>query len=279
VNAEQAEKLLRVAESNVAETAPALQQVRTNIAIAVEKQKQDAVQAERYKKLLASNSVAKLEYENALLALANSTATVNSLEEQYRNLQVQAQQQLLVQQQQTGVNKTLVEYNRIIAPVGGKIYDRKKQPGDYVRKGDVIALLANPLKIYAELSLDERSMGGIKLGQTATIQLNTDESKTYQSHIGEILPAFDEATRSFLVKAFFDESLDFQITGAQLQANILIGERKNVLVIPRKYLGFGNRVLLPDKKTALVKTGVVSTEWVEILEGLTENQVILTELD
>lgn len=278
VNVNQTGKLLAIAKANASENAPLIQQIRININLAKEKLKQDELQAERLRKLLETNSIAKVELENAALNVLNTKANIKALEEQIANLQVNANQQVIVQQQQNQVSNAVADYNQIIAYVSGKVYKKRKQLGDYVKKGDVIAVVGNPNKIYANLSIDESNMSKIKLGQSVLIQLNTNTQKTYKAQLVEILPSFDEATQSFYVKAFFSENLDFTITGTQLQANIIIGEKKNVLVIPRSYLGFGNKVLVEKKKLVDVKTGIISTDWVEIAGGLTENQSILKEL-
>lgn len=278
VNVNQTAKLLAIAKANASENAPLIQQIRININVAKEKLKQDELQAERLRKLLETNSIAKVEYENATLTVLNTKANIKALEEQIANLKVNANQQVIVQQQQNEVSNALADYNQVVAYVSGKVYKKRKQLGDYVKKGDVIAVVGNPNNIYANLSIDESNMSKIKLGQNVVIQLNTNTQKTYKAQLAEILPAFDEATQSFYVKAFFTENLDFTITGTQLQANIIIGEKKNVLVIPRSYLGYGNKVLVEKKKAVDVKTGIISTDWVEITGGLTENQSILKEL-
>lgn len=278
VNVNQSGKLLAIAKANASENAPLIQQIRININLAKEKLKQDELQAERFRKLLETNSIAKVELENAALAVLNTKANIKALEEQMANLQVNANQQVIIQQQQNEVSNAVADYNQIIAYVSGKVYKKRKQLGDYVKKGDVIAVIGNPNKIYANLSIDESNMSKIKLGQSVVIQLNTNAQKTYKAQLAEILPAFDEATQSFFVKAFFAENLDFTIVGTQLQANILIAEKKNALVIPRAYLGYGNKVLDKDKKVVLVKTGIVSTDWAEITGGLSENETILKEL-
>jgi multidrug efflux pump subunit AcrA (membrane-fusion protein) len=278
VNVNQTAKLLAIAKANAKESAPLIQQIRININLAKEKLKQDELQAERLRKLLESNSIAKVEYENAALTVLNTKANIKALEEQIAQLQINANQQVIVQQQQNEVSNAIADFNQIIAYVSGKVYKKRKQLGDYVKKGDVIAVVGNPNNIYANLSIDESNMSKIKLGQNLVIQLNTNTQKTYKAQLAEILPSFDEATQSFYVKAFFTENLDFTITGTQLQANIIIAEKKNVLVIPRSYLGYGNKVLVEKKKSVDVKTGIISTDWVEITGGLTENQSILKEL-
>jgi multidrug efflux pump subunit AcrA (membrane-fusion protein) len=278
VNVNQTAKLLAIAKANAKESAPLIQQIRININLAKEKLKQDELQAERLSKLLETNSIAKVEYENAALTVLNTKANIKALEEQIANLQVNANQQVIVQQQQNEVSNAVADFNQIIAYVSGKVYKKRKQLGDYVKKGDVIAVVGNPNNIYANLSIDESNMSKIKLGQNLVIQLNTNTQKTYKAQLAEILPSFDEATQSFYVKAFFTENLDFTITGTQLQANIIIAEKKNALLIPRSYLGYGNKVLVEKKKSVDVKTGIISTDWVEITGGLTENQSILKEL-
>ncbi len=59
-----ATELLSISQSNVSTNAPALIQAEANIALAAEKVKQDGLQVTRYKKLVESNSVSKVEYEN-----------------------------------------------------------------------------------------------------------------------------------------------------------------------------------------------------------------------
>jgi hypothetical protein len=83
---------------------------------------------------------------------------------------------------------------------------------------------------------------------------------------------FDEPSQSFIVKVQFVEKPDFTVNGTQLEANILIGEKKNTLLIPRNYVSFGNKVQLKRCKRFknVIETGIVSTEYVEVLNGLTE---------
>ena len=277
-NAIGANALLSIAGNNASAQAPALKQVMANIDLAKLKLKQDELQVDRYKKLFDSKSVSKLEYENILLALENSKATLISLNENYNLLKQQAEQQLIIQKSQTGVNNTLQGNDEIRAIMGGKIFKKLKQPGDYVRKGDVIAVIGDQNNIYAKLSIDEANISKIKLGQKALIQLNTNKDINYNGTVTEIYPAFDEQSQSFYCKVKFNDAMDFKISGTQLQANVIIGVKNNILVIPRNYLGYGNKVKIKDKKEKeTVETGFISNEWVEIVKGLDENSIITLE--
>ena len=157
------------------------------------------------------------------------------------------------------------------------MYKKKKQLGDLAKKGDVIAVIGNPNKIYALLSVDESNISKIKLKQKVIIQLNTNKTKTYNGVVSQIYPAFDEQTQSFYCKIEFIDKLDFKISGTQLQGNIIIGNRKNVLVIPQNFLNYGNKVKVKDIGEIKVETGFISNDFVEIKKGLNENSIILAE--
>jgi RND family efflux transporter MFP subunit len=274
-NVRAAQQLLAISVKNVSDQAPALKQTEANIELAKDKLKQDEQQAERYKKLLESNSVSRLEYENAQLALESSKTNVAALEQAYALQKQQAEQQLISQTAQKNVNTFLSDNNQLKAIVGGRVYKKMKERGDYVKKGDVIAVIGNASEIYARLSIDESNISKVKVGQEALVQLNTMKGKSYKGTVSEILPSFDESTQSFICKVYFSDSLDFKISGTQLQANIVIGKKEKALLIPREFLDYGNKVNVDGIDTAvIVKTGFISSDWVEITEGLKEGDVL-----
>lgn len=273
-NAQSANALLSIAGTNVSPNAPALKQVEANIEVAKLKLKEDGLQADRYKKLYDDKSVSKLEYENATLAYENSKANLTALQENYNLLKQQADQQLIIQKSQSGINSFFQGNNEIRAIVGGKVYQKQKQLGDYVRKGDVIAVIGKQDDIYAKLNIDETNISKIKLGQKVIVQLNTNKDKNYNGIVSEIYPAFDDQAQSFYCKVKFTDKMDFRISGTQLQANIVINEMQNLLVIPKNYLDYGNKVNVKDKGQITIETGFVSTEWVEVKSGIDENTTI-----
>ncbi|MGZ3884828.1 MAG: efflux RND transporter periplasmic adaptor subunit, partial [Bacteroidia bacterium] len=146
-----------------------------------------------------------------------------------------------------------------------------------VRRGDVIAVIGDPAALYTKLSVDETNISKIKPGQEAIIELNTQKGKNYKGKVTEIYPAFDEQTQSFFCKVVFTDPLDFKISGTQLQANIIVAEKKNALVIPKNFLGFGNKVTVKGKGEVNVETGFISNDVVEIKSGITENETLVTD--
>lgn len=277
-NTQSANELYQLAQSNTQANAPALAQAKTSIDIAKQKMEQDALQEQRYKKLLESNSIARVEYENISLGYQTSKSNYESALENYRRIQKDAQQQLINNKVSRDVNTVVLGKNQIKAVVAGKVYKKNKQIGDFVRKGDVIATIGDAQNIYAKINIDESNISKIKIGQEAVIQLNTQKNKNYMGVVTEIYPSFDEASQSFIAKIAFKDSLDFRIVNTQLQTNIMVGFQKNALLIPRNYIDFGGFVQIKGQKEKLkVKTQIVSSDWVQVLGGIDENTVLITE--
>lgn len=275
-NTASAKDLVVISKENLTDNAPALQQLQQNIKFAESKYQQDKTQAERYKRLYNSQSIAKVEYENMQLAAENSLSQLNALKKQYQQVLQQSKQNYINSENQLKNNQVVLGYNKLVVPQKGTIIKKLKFSGDYVKKGDVIAVIADENKVEGVLNVDENSIGKVKIGQTVFVQLNTNKNEVYNAKVSEILAAFDEQTQSFICKVIFDKPLNTSLYGTQLEANILVGEKKNALLIPRNFLGFGNKVMVKGKDEAIiVKTGIVSTEYVEILDGITKEDVLL----
>ena len=276
VNTQIAKEQLSINIENLSSNSPALQQVQQNIAFATTKYQQDKLQAERYERLYHTQSVAKAEYENYKLAAENALTNLNVLKKNYAQLQQQAKQSYIATKGQLKNNEIAQQYNNVVVPQNGTVIEKLKTNGDFVKKGDVIETIEDEKLIKDVIMVDETTIGKIKIGQPAYVKLNTDDSKIYNAKISEILAAFDQKSQSFICKAIFDEPISTTFYGTQLEANIFTREKKNALLIPRNLMDFGNEVNVKGKdKYVTIKTGIISSEYVEVLAGITKDDVIL----
>jgi multidrug efflux pump subunit AcrA (membrane-fusion protein) len=276
INTQIAKEQLAIANENLSLNAPQMQQLEQNILFAETKYKQDKIQAERYERLRQQDIGTKVEYENAQLNAKNSLANLNALQKQKLQILQQAKVQQISTKGQVQNSETIQKYNQIVVTESGTVIKKLKTKGDYVRKGEVIAVIADEQKVEAVLNVDENNIGRIQIGQPVFIQLNTDKNKIHHGTISEILSAFDEQSQSFICKATFASALNISLFGTQLEANVLVGEKKNALLIPREYVGYGNKVNVKGKEQpVIIKPGIVSTEYVEVLEGITKEDILL----
>ncbi len=276
-NTESAAALFTIAENNTKANAPAIAQANNALTLAKQKLESDSIQLKRYKTLFSKKSVSQLELENQTLQYNTTKANYISALENFKLVKQQAEQQLISSNASQNISKTLFSNNKIKASVSGRIYEKFKQPGDYVKRGEVIATIGNADELYAKVNIDENNISKIKIGQEAIIQLNTTKEKTYKGRVTEILPSFDIASQSFLCKIEFLDKLDFKIAGTQLQSNIVIGKHKGALLIPRNFLDFDDKVTLINKSKVSVKTGFIGKDWIQIKSGIDDNTKLITE--
>lgn len=278
INAQSSKDLLAIAQANLNPNAPLLQQAKQNIAIAKNKMLQDQVQANRYKELWSSNSVAKIEWENAELNAKTSVLNYETALENYNRLERDAKQQVISSKALTNINSESKFNNQIKAVVGGRVYKKYKEAGDYIKKGEVLATIGSASVIYAKVNIDESSIAKIKLGQNATIQLNINKQKIYKGVVYEIAPEFDGSSQSFICKISFSDSLDFKIINTQLECNIGINTQKNALLIPKIYFSPAGTVQVKGEKTErAIATGIISNEWVQVIDGINETTILITD--
>jgi HlyD family secretion protein len=253
-------------------------QAQNSITLTTLIMEQDLNLLQRYRKLLEANSISKIDFENIEIQYKTSKTNYENAVENYKQLKQQAEQQLISSKAVKKVNETALTKNEIKAVVQGKVFKKYKQVGDYVKRGDVIALIGEANNIYAKINVDESNISKIKVGQEAIIQLNTEIGKNYKGVVSEIYPQFDDATQSFFCKIKFIDTLDFRIVNTQLQCNIITGIQKNALLIPRNYIDFGGYVqIIGKKEKTKVTTAFVGGEWVQILSGIDENSVLETD--
>jgi multidrug resistance efflux pump len=277
-NQESAKDLFDIAQSNTQSNAPALLQAQNAINLNKQKMEQDFVQLQRYKKLWEDNSIAKIDLENSELQYKTSKTNYESSLENYKQLKQQAEQQVISNKAVKEVNTIVLGKNQIKAQKSGKIYKKYKQIGDYVTRGEAIALIGEPSEIYAKVNIDESNINRIKVGQEALVRLNTNKDKTYRGTVAEIYPAFDENTQSFICKITLNEALDFTIVNTQLQSNITVATTKNALLIPRNFVDFGGNVEIKGKKEKVkITTKFASSDWVQVLSGITDNTILITD--
>jgi len=259
---------------NASDNGPQIQQLESQIAQAKQKKTTDSLNYLRYQRLLPSHAVAQVDYDNARLTAEASATSLTVLQKNLEDLRTNLSQNVENTRSQYRIQQQNNDYYELTGEIAGRIENVYKKNGDLIRKGDVIADLGAGLQI-ARLLIAEEDIERIQPGQRVLISLNTDKTHVFNATITKIYPSFNTSDQAFIAEATFDPIPQSLRNGTQLQANILLGEKKHVLVIPTNYLLPGDSVILTtDHSHIPVKTGIHTLEWVEILSGLQDNQSI-----
>lgn len=271
---ESSETAYKKALSNLRENSPVLQKLYQQEIQLTNQMRTDSANFVRYKNLIVSNAVSKADYDRAKLAYENSQAEFwalqNTLTDTRRNLNLDLANAKanLASQQENNDNFAIASREN------GIVLRCLKENGELVKRGETVAEIGAG-DFIARLLVAEEDVNSIALGQVAYVELNTNKNHAVKATVSKIYPAFDTHDQSFIVEARFTEQVSFIKAGTQLQANIVVGEQKQALVIPAKYLLANDFVLTESGEKKQVITGIKNADWVEITGGLSENEVII----
>jgi multidrug efflux pump subunit AcrA (membrane-fusion protein) len=285
INNEQTEAQLRtsldnlsVASVNYSENSAVLGPLYAQLETAKAKLKTDSLNYHRYLHLKETGAASQVEFEQMYLVWQNSKTQVASLEDNIRSTRGELFKQLSGAKSNVAASLEAHNNYELISEIDGKVYSIFKVPGELVKRGDAIAMLGKADSMIIKLNIQDEDISLIALKQEVLVELNTDPGHIYKGRVSKILPAFDAQSQSFKIEAIFiDEPLKV-FAGTQVVANIVIATRKNALVIPKSYVNGNDEVTLKKKREVRkVKCGIEDTEMVEIVDGITENDVILKQ--
>lgn len=271
---DEAQKVYSDARRNISSASPQLSQIKIQIDQVQEQVILDKKNYNRYVQLRLLNSVSQLELEKAELQYKNSLSTLQALEKnliEVRNTLQLNEERSLSQMRFLQIAR---DYSLLKSERNGVVLNVYKKRGELIKKGEVIAKIGSGA-IVLKMFVAEEDISKIALGQQAKIQLNTYPEDIFDATVTNILPAFDETEQSYVVEARLKNAPEKLFSGTQLQANILVINRRDGLVIPTSYLLKEKYVLLDNGQQKQIVVGNKNKEWVEVLSGLTEKDVIV----
>ncbi len=271
-NTRSAQNLLALAAENANPNGELIIAAKQELASAKSKFEFDSVNFIRYNALLKSNATSTLTYDQAKtqadISKQNYLRAQNTFNNTLKKLNVEYQN---AQNQYMALSGNQNEFN-IHSVIDGKVYDVATQEGALVNSLQPIIEIGDAAQFETELLVDEVDIAAIKPGQKIAYSIDAFKEKQFSGLIKEIYPRVSGSDKSSLVKATIDAPGPHTFyAGMTVEANIIISQKQNALVIPRSYLKEGNTVFVKGKKEPLViKTGVQDINFVEVLDGITE---------
>ena len=171
---------------------------------------------------------------------------------------------------------------RIRAPFSGIVGVRRISPGAFINPGDPITVLARIEQMRVVFYSPERFLARMKLGAPVTVSTTAYQGYEVTGPILAVDPVLDETTRSSRVVAQVPNPEDRFRPGMSATVSAVLSQREGALTIPSEAVFMeGNQafvfVVKPDsmvtKQAVALGTRLPAT--VEVLEGLTENQMIV----
>jgi len=255
-------------------SSPQLRSIQTQMDQAEQQLAFDNEHYLRYKGLWEKKSVSQIDYEKAELQYKASLNNLLALEKNYQETQNSLELGVQRSQVQVSTQASMLKDYKLTTGESGKVINVFKKQGELVRRGEPLADIGSGAYII-KLFVAEDDITKVNIGQAAVVHINTYPDQTFSAKITKIYPGFDEAEQSYIVEAQFDRLPEKMFAGTQLQANIKTGSRKDAVVIPREYVSKGSYVLLQNGEEKEIQTGSKNSDWIEVVSGLSEQDIII----
>lgn len=206
-----------------------------------------------------------------------------------------AQARLQVAIEQIRVEQAALERTQLRAPFSGIVAEINGEVGEFITPSPIgIATppavdLIDTSCLYVSAPIDEMDAPQLKPGMAARISLDAFRKRRFQGYVERVAPYIQEVekqARTVDVEVRFAQS-DAQaplLPGYSADVEIVTGTQQNVLRIPTDAILDGERVLVYNPSTQLlraqtIKTGVANWQFTEVASGLNEDDQIVLSID
>ncbi|SFH07423.1 efflux RND transporter periplasmic adaptor subunit [Pontibacter chinhatensis] len=252
-----------------------LREAQEAIDLARSKMRNDSLLLERQRNLWASRIGTRVELEQRELSYQNAVTSYKSAKLRYDDLKKQLEFAARQSQKNLQISQTMSDDYTVKSETGGKVYDVLREPGELVSPQTPVAVVGSADEFLLELQVDEYDIARVKPGQRVLLNLDSYKGQVFEGEVYKINPAMNERTRSFTVEASFVKAPPALFPNLTTEANIIIQAKKDALTIPREYLVEGGYVLTEGKEKVPVETGLMDYQKVEIVKGITREDVLL----
>jgi membrane fusion protein (multidrug efflux system) len=177
---------------------------------------------------------------------------------------------------------------KVLAPFDGITGLRQINVGDYLKDGADMVNIEDIDAVLLDFRLPERFQAKIRAGQKAQLTVDALPGRPFTAIVQAVDPLIEANGRSVGVRGCIDNRQQQLRPGMFARVNAVFGARENALVIPEEAIipqggrTFVVKVVPGDKPDTLVservavKTGLRQPGKVEILEGLSADDTVVT---
>ncbi len=171
----------------------------------------------------------------------------------------------------------------VYARQDGIVASLKTPEGMYVKPATKVMSLADLSTVWLLAEVFEQQADWIKEDQPADVRLSYLPGRKWRGKVEYIYPELDPKTRTLKVRLRFENPDEVLKPNMYANVTLYAGEKQEVVFIPREAListGEAQRVILDlgDGRFAprVVTAGMESGDSVEILQGVTEGETVVT---
>jgi membrane fusion protein, multidrug efflux system len=194
----------------------------------------------------------------------------------------EAQAKLAESRAQQNVVEARLAKTKLFAPFAGVLGLRQVSPGDYIKEGQDIVNLEDIASLKLDFRVPETYLAEIKLDQEINIEVDAYTGRIFSGKVYAIDPRIDVQTRTVLLRAHIPNDDLLLRPGMFARVNLVLEQRTAALLIPEEALvpkgeeHFVYRIVEGKALQSKVKTGQRRNGKVEVLEGLSSGDTVVT---
>ena len=232
----------------------------------------------------AEASVAERKREvRRVSALAGSRIAAESQLDQAQTGLETAQSRLRGAKAQLGTAQRAVRDASVRARFDGHIARRWVDRGEFVAAGQKLFELVSLDPIEVEFYLPEADTSRVKLGDPIEVGVAPYPDEVFPATVAVISPTIDPRTRTLRVKALIDNGDGRLSPGSFARAHLGVARHEGVVTVPEEAVlqradgAVVFRVVAENRvERIVVGTGVIREGWVEIVEGLSPGDAVVS---
>ncbi len=180
----------------------------------------------------------------------------------------------------------LLERHRLKAPFNGVIAARDADLGERVDTDSTVLQLVAVDRLQLDLQVPQRYFQRVGTDTPVSVQVDALRGENFTTSVARVVPVSDPNARTFLVRAYLDNSAVRMTPGMSVRAELRIGTGRQGVVVPRDALirHPDGRIIVwvvdgqdAERKVSerLVKTGLAFDGMIEIREGLAVGEPVV----
>ena len=182
-------------------------------------------------------------------------------------------------------NELFVQYTRVRAPFSGQISSRRVDPGQNVATGRELFQIVDRSPLLARIYLPEHNVVDLRTGQEIWVESDgaaDGEAVALPGQVLRIAPVVDTRTGTVKITCQFDDQDARLRPGSFVRVRVQTGVHEDVLAIPKRALlpegteTFVFRAVADSVVKVPIETGFADADFVEVIEGLTQGDRIVT---
>jgi len=221
------------------------------------------------RELRAREEFAKREMTRVSDLIGRGAATTQAFERASMDLQ-QIQGQILVQLEKIN------DYT-IVAPMDGVVLRRDGEIGEIAEVGQILFRIGVPKPLQVVAEVNEEDIPRVKVGQVVLLRTDAFTDQQLEGKVRDITPMGDVAAKTYRIKVSLPDTTPL-LPGMSVEANVIAEEKPNALLIPADALQGASLFVLAEGRARkrAVKVGIRGSRTVEIVEGLAENERVIS---